>query len=188
MRIAIVDNYDSFTHNLFHIIEAYCENCVVMRNDKVDWDVLEHCDRIVFSPGPGVASETKIMGKILNKYAEKKPIFGVCLGMQYMALYFGAQIYNLSHPMHGVPRKTMLSNFTEVLYRDVPEIFDSARYHSWAVSKENFPSCLAITATDEDDVIMSIRHKWLDLCGVQFHPESVMTEFGKQMIKNWVQS
>ena len=188
MRIAIIDNYDSFTYNLSHIVEQYCSECVVMRNNQVDWQILDNCDRIIFSPGPGLPSEVKIMGEILDQYAGKKAILGVCLGMQYIAEYYGAKIYNLSNIIHGVPENTIITDSTENIYKDLPVNFESGRYHSWAVARDHFPTCLTITATDENNVIMSIRHNTLDLCGVQFHPESIMTKHGKIILKNWILS
>ncbi|WP_282014309.1 anthranilate synthase component II [Marinifilum flexuosum] len=186
MRIAIIDNYDSFTYNLFHIVEQYCDNCIVMRNNHVDWEELDTCDRIIFSPGPGLPSEVKVMGEILNKYAGQKAILGVCLGMQYIAEYYGASIYNLPEIIHGIPKVTLVTEPSEILFKNLPDTFNSGRYHSWAVSREQFPNCLSITSTDENEVIMSIRHKELDLCGVQFHPESIMTERGNLILKNWI--
>ncbi|NOU60764.1 anthranilate synthase component II [Marinifilum caeruleilacunae] len=186
MRIAIIDNYDSFTYNLSHIVEQYCDECIVMRNDKLDWEELKTCDKIIFSPGPGLPSEVKVMGEILNRYAGKKAILGVCLGMQYIAEYYGAKIFNLPDIVHGVPKTTLIVESSEVLFKNISERFLSGRYHSWAVSRKNFPNSLLITSTDEEDVIMSIRHKELDLCGVQFHPESIMTENGNLMLKNWI--
>lgn len=186
MRIGIIDNYDSFTYNLFHIVEQYCDECVVMRNNQVNWQILDTCDRIIFSPGPGLPSEVKVMGEIIEKYAGQKPILGVCLGMQYIAEYYGAIIYNLPEIVHGIPKTTFITDFSEILFKGLPNTFSSGRYHSWAVSRKQFPNCLNITSTDENDVIMSIRHKELDLCGVQFHPESIMTEGGNLIILNWI--
>ena len=186
MRIVIIDNYDSFTYNLSHIVEQYWNECVVMRNDQIDWEELHSCDRIIFSPGPGLPSKVKVMGKVLDEYAGKKPILGVCLGMQYIAEYYGAQIYNMAEVVHGMPKATFITDISEVLYKGISHKFNSARYHSWAISRDNFPTCLTVTSIDENQVIMSIRHKKLDLCGVQFHPESIMTEHGSMMLKNWI--
>jgi anthranilate synthase component 2 len=188
MRIAIIDNYDSFTYNLSHIVEQYCDECIVMRNNQVNWEELATCDRIIFSPGPGLPSEVEVMGKILDQYAGKKAILGVCLGMQYIAEYYGAHIYNLPEIIHGIPKPTLITDSCESMFKGISRQFESGRYHSWAVSKESFPACFIITSIDKNDVIMSIRHKELDLCGVQFHPESIMTESGNLMLKNWILS
>lgn len=188
MRVTIIDNYDSFTYNLAHIIEQHCNECIVMRNDSVNWEMLDRADRIVFSPGPGLPSEVKVMGEIINRYREMKPILGVCLGMQYIAEHFGASIYNLDDIVHGIPKKTIVADATEALFREIPVNFNSGRYHSWAVSRKSFPECLQITSIDVNNVIMSIRHKELNICGVQFHPESIMTKYGNKIVENWIKS
>ncbi len=186
MHIAIIDNFDSFTYNLVHIVEQHCKTCSVMRNNNVDWKTLDIADKIIFSPGPGVPSDVPVMGEILNRYANIKPIFGVCLGMQYIGEYFGAQLMNLTEIMHGVPKATMITDSAELIFQHIPTPFNSGRYHSWAIDHQNFPSDLVITAVDHREVIMAIRHKTLDVCGVQFHPESVLTQYGTQLLKNWV--
>ena len=186
MRIVIIDNYDSFTYNLVHIVEQFCEQVIVMRNDDIDWKQITKCDKLIFSPGPGLPREVKVMGEILDQYANSKPILGVCLGMQYIGEYFGAELINLKEIVHGAPKTTLIADDNELLFKNIPSQFDSGRYHSWALSKNNFPECLRITARDEQDVIMAIRHKKFDLCGVQFHPESIMTQYGKEILKNWI--
>ncbi len=186
MHIAIIDNFDSFTYNLVHIVEQYCQTCTVMRNNNIDWKALDNCDKIIFSPGPGIPSEVKVMGTILDKYAGKKSIFGVCLGMQYIGEYFGAELVNLTEIVHGVPKPTIVTDSRELLFQNIPATFNSGRYHSWAISNHSFPDNLQITAIDNKDIIMAIRHKELDICGVQFHPESVLTEYGTLLLKNWV--
>ncbi|PKQ69486.1 aminodeoxychorismate/anthranilate synthase component II [Labilibaculum manganireducens] len=186
MRIVIIDNYDSFTYNLVHIVEQFCEQVIVMRNDQINWKQIKNCDKLIFSPGPGLPKEVKVMGEILDQYANSKPILGVCLGMQYIGEYFGAELINLKEIVHGVPKTTLIADDNELLFKNIPSKFDSGRYHSWALSKNNFPECLRITARDEQDVIMAIRHKKLNLCGVQFHPESIMTQYGKEILKNWI--
>jgi anthranilate synthase component 2 len=186
MRIVIIDNYDSFTYNLVHIVEQFCEQVIVMRNDQINWEQIEKSDKLIFSPGPGLPSEVKAMGEIMDRYAKTKAILGVCLGMQYIGEYFGAELINLKEIVHGVPKATLITDRSELIFKNIPSHFNSGRYHSWALSGNNFPECLNITATDEQDVIMSIRHKEFDLCGVQFHPESIMTEYGKLILKNWI--
>ncbi|WP_372755349.1 aminodeoxychorismate/anthranilate synthase component II [Labilibaculum sp.] len=188
MRIVIIDNYDSFTYNLVHIVEQFCEQVIVMRNKQIDWQELESCDKIIFSPGPGIPSEVKAMGEIMDKYAERKPILGVCLGMQFICEYYGANLENLKEIVHGVPKTTLLCNEKDPIFTDVAREFESGRYHSWGISRDQFPECLHITATDQDNVIMAIRHKEFDLCGLQFHPESILTQYGKVILKNWILS
>lgn len=186
MRIVIIDNYDSFTYNLVHIVEQFCEQVIVMRNDQIIWEQIENCDKLIFSPGPGLPSEVNAMGEIMRQFATTKPILGVCLGMQYIGEYFGAELINLKEIVHGIPKKTIITDKNESIFNNLPTQFNSGRYHSWAISRSNFPTCLHITATDEQDVIMAIRHKEYDLCGLQFHPESIMTEHGKDILKNWI--
>lgn len=185
MRIVIIDNYDSFTYNLVHIVEQFCEHVIVMRNDQLNWEQIEACDKLIFSPGPGLPSEVNAMREIMDRYACKKPILGVCLGMQFIAEYFGAKLINLKEVIHGIPKKTLITDSHELIFKNIHYQFNSGRYHSWAISKNNFPDCLRITAIDEQDVIMAIRHKEFNLCGVQFHPESIMTQYGKEILKNW---
>lgn len=186
MKIVVIDNFDSFTYNLVHIVEQYCCDIKVMRNNEIDWMILEKCDKIIFSPGPGLPKESEAMGEILDQYSGRKPILGVCLGMQYIGEYFGAELINLPEIVHGVPKKTMISSPIDPIFKGIPSGFESGRYHSWALSQNNFPECIRITATDEQNTIMAIRHKNLDLCGVQFHPESIMTQYGKNILSNWI--
>jgi len=188
MRIAIIDNYDSFTYNLVHIVEQFCDEIITMRNDKIDWQQIKHSDKIIFSPGPGLPSEVKVMGEIMKRHSKDKAIFGVCLGMQFIGEYYGAKLINMEEVVHGVPKETLVVDKNEIIFSTIPSNFKSGRYHSWAVSRNNFPNSLSITATDDSNCIMAIRHKELDICGVQFHPESIMTENGKKIIQNWILS
>ena len=186
MKIFIVDNYDSFTFNLVHIIEQYASEVVIKRNDEIDIVDISEFDKIVFSPGPGIPSEVQIMHKILDKYKKSKSILGVCLGHQSIAEYFGATLINLPEVNHGREFNTkIIAN--DSIFNDVPNTFKSGRYHSWIVNNQNFPKELEITSIDSDtNNIMSVRHKKYATKGVQFHPESIMTPSGKTMLKNWI--
>ena len=187
MKIVIVDNYDSFTYNLVHIVEQYCEKVDVMRNDTIDWVKLEDCDTMIFSPGPGLPMEVEAMKLIMDQYHKSKPIFGVCLGMQFIGEYFGAQLINMNHIIHGIPKETLVTDPSEILFQQIPSSFQSGRYHSWLLSNKELPDCIKVTAIDKSEkLIMAIRHRKYNLCGVQFHPESIMTEHGNQMIQNWI--
>ncbi len=188
MYIVIIDNFDSFTYNLVHIVEQYCQKYTVMRNNNINWQQLDACDKIIFSPGPGIPSEVEVMGTILNKYASTKSIFGVCLGMQYICEYFGAELINLKEIVHGIPKTTIVVDNSTLLFQNISSPFQSGRYHSWAVSPNNFPDCLKITAIDKEHTIMAIQHSELNICGVQFHPESILTEQGELLIKNWIEN
>lgn len=185
MKVIIIDNFDSFTYNLSHIVEPFVDELVVVRSDKVDTKQINEFDRIILSPGPGLPSEIPVLNEILNTYFEKKPILGVCLGMQAIVEFFGGNIYNLPFVLHGVNKSTFVSDSSEILFKDLPKEFKTGRYHSWAICQDNLPDCLKITAIDKENIAMALSHKTLNIKGVQFHPESVLTEFGKEIIKNW---
>ncbi len=187
MKILILDNYDSFTYNLVHYVEQECGATVdVYRNDKIELAAVEAYDKILLSPGPGLPSESGILMDLIKTYAPTKDIFGVCLGLQAIAEAFGGSLYNLDRVMHGVATKTVLTAETDPLFNGLPPDFLAGRYHSWAVSPENLPADLVVTAYDTDGTIMAARHKTFKLRGVQFHPESVLTEHGHLMIRNWL--
>lgn len=185
MKIFILDNYDSFTFNLVHIIKQFAPNVIVKRNDVVNMNEINTCDKIVFSPGPGLPSEVEVMNKIIRQFRQSKPILGVCLGHQAIAEYFGAKLINMKDVNHGREIPTQIIN-QDYLFRDVPEKFTSGRYHSWVIDQKTFPDELIITSVDFNNYIMSLKHKTFDIRGVQFHPESVMTEYGTQILKNWI--
>lgn len=185
MKIYVIDNYDSFTFNLVHYVEMYCEELKVVRNDMVNVKDIEYFDKILLSPGPGLPSEVPVLNEVLKKYAGKKSILGVCLGMQAIAEFYGGELYNLPNIIHGVPSNTVVIK-DDYIFKGIHENFNSGRYHSWAVCKDSLPSNLDITAIDDDGVLMAIAHKNEDIRAVQFHPESIMTEFGHKIIENWV--
>lgn len=186
MRVFVIDNYDSFTFNLVHYLEKYCEEVRVVRNDELCIDDINEYDKILISPGPGLPSEVPALKKVLDVFAGVKPILGVCLGMQAIAEYYGGSIYNLDDILHGVPAETYVEDNADEFYRGIPATFFSGRYHSWAVSKEDFPEELVVTSIDKRGVLMGLRHKKYNIRAVQFHPESVMTEYGEKMIENWL--
>jgi len=186
MKIFVLDNYDSFTYNLVHLLEQFASSVEVLRNDSVNINKIQEFDKIVFSPGPGIPSDMKVMFDILNNYKKSKSILGVCLGHQAIAEYFGAKLLNMPEVNHGREFKTKIIH-SDYIFNKIPKEFNSGRYHSWIVSKNRFPKELEITSTDSiNNNIMSLKHKGLDISGVQFHPESIMTEFGSKMIENWV--
>ena len=185
MKIFILDNFDSFTFNLVHIIEQFSSKVIVKRNNEIKLSELKSFDKIVFSPGPGLPSEVRIMHEILDLYKAHKPILGVCLGHQSIAEYFGANLINLPEVNHGRELETLIIK-NDYIFKDIPNSFISGRYHSWIVDNINFPSELEITSVDaKTNNIMSIKHQHYDIKGVQFHPESVMTEHGITILKNW---
>lgn len=185
MKVLIVDNYDSFTYNLFHIVQACNVDVNVVRNDQLNFDSIEDYDKIILSPGPGLPSETKNMFRILEHFAEKKPMLGVCLGMQGMAEFFGAQLENQESVKHGVQEKVIIQTESK-LFNGVPRIFSAGLYHSWKVDAHTLPHHFIRTSYSENDVLMSMEHTTLPLFGVQFHPESILTEFGEQIMMNFL--
>ncbi|MDR1679387.1 MAG: aminodeoxychorismate/anthranilate synthase component II [Prevotellaceae bacterium] len=197
MKILIIDNYDSFTYNIVHLVKQLGYSDVeVHRNDKISLEEVGRFDKIILSPGPGVPSEAGILLDVIKKYAPAKSILGVCLGEQAIGEAFGAQLINLPDVYHGVSSEISIvaddyifdglggdgRNATHCVSTEITV----GRYHSWAVSDENLPDCLEITAVDENGMIMALRHREYDVRGVQFHPESVLTPKGEEMIKKWL--
>jgi len=186
-KILIIDNYDSFTYNLVHLVNEIGLQCEVWRNDKFKLDDVEDFSHIILSPGPGIPSEAGLLLDVIARYAPTKSIFGVCLGQQAIAEAFGGQLYNLSRPMHGIATPIKVTDANEKLFTGLPQSFKVGRYHSWVVDHKDLPDVLTVTAIDEqDNSIMALRHRQYDVRGVQFHPESVLTEYGRQMMQNWL--
>ena len=188
MKVLVIDNYDSFVYNLVHYLDELDCEVTVVRNDQFHLDDVEAFDKILLSPGPGIPNEAGLLKPLIKAYAGKKPIFGVCLGQQAIGEVFGGKIINLNKVFHGVATKATILNPDEPLFKDLDKEIEIGRYHSWVVSREGFPENLIITSVDENNQIMSLRHKEYNICGVQFHPESVLTPMGKKIIKNWIES
>lgn len=187
MKILVVDNYDSFTWNLVNILRKNKQHSFDVRlSDKIDPFEVKNYDKIIFSPGPDVPKQGDMMWQILEMYKSQKSILGICLGFQAIALYFGGSLVNLKNVVHGQTKKITLCDEKEKLFQNIPSPCVVGLYHSWAVSPENFPECLQITAISEEGRVMAASHKTFDVCGVQFHPESIMTPFGEKMIGNWL--
>ncbi len=185
MRVLIIDNNDSFTYNLKHYVEQFASFVIVYRVTEVELDCIEQFDKIILSPGPGLPNEHPFLKQVLARYYNQKPILGICLGQQAIAEFFNANLENLTSVKHGVT--SIVSHFNNCkLFVDIPKNFKIGHYHSWVVSKNNFPDELKITSKNEDGFITSIKHNDLDISAVQFHPESILTEHGLQLIKNWV--
>jgi len=186
-KILIIDNYDSFTYNLVHLVNEIGLQCEVWRNDQFAISDVDAYDKIILSPGPGIPSEAGLLLPVIEKYAPTKSIFGVCLGQQAIAEVFGGRLYNLSQPMHGIATPILVTDEQEKLFKGLPKSFKVGRYHSWVVDEKFIPEVLTVTAIDEaDNSAMALRHKHYDVRGVQFHPESILTEFGKEMMANWL--
>lgn len=188
MKILLIDNYDSFTYNLVQLLcEAGAVDLTVVKNDQIEMAAVSDFDAIVISPGPGLPVEAGITCELIRKYSGTKRILGVCLGMQAMAEVFGGILYQPGDILHG--EMAIVSPVEPVvpLFSGLGQKFEAGLYHSWAVEKETLPDCLHITAVDERGVIMGLTHLEFDICGVQFHPESIMTLMGRKLIENWLQ-
>ncbi len=186
-KILVFDNYDSFTYNLVHYIEEIVGYKVdVYRNDQIPLEDVEKYDKILLSPGPGVPKDAGILIPLIQKYGSTKSIMGVCLGHQAIAEAFGGSISNLSKVYHGVATPIIITTDTELLFKDIPKNINVGRYHSWVVNEEDLPECFTITSRDEEGKIMGVHHNEFDVRGVQFHPESILTEYGKKMMENWL--
>lgn len=185
MNVTIIDNYDSFTYNLLHLVRELGAEVSVVRNDQFQLQDLAAADKLLLSPGPGIPSEAGLLPDVIKTYAGRKPILGVCLGHQAIGEAFGATLTNLSDVVHGVatPCDIIADDY---LFHHLPRRITIGRYHSWVVSKDALPDCLEITA-ESDGQIMALRHRQLDVRGIQFHPESVLTPDGKTIISNWLQ-
>jgi anthranilate synthase component 2 len=185
MRILLLDNYDSFTWNLHHLLEPHAEVDVVL-NDAITVGEAARYDRIVLSPGPGLPAEAGIMPELLVKLMPTHPILGICLGMQAMVEAYGGTLFNQPKVQHGVSVKCIAEASLDPLFIGLAEPFDVGLYHSWAADPATLPPALRITARSEAGIIMAVRHTALNVCGVQFHPESVMTPMGTRIIRNWI--
>jgi anthranilate synthase component II len=187
MKILVFDNYDSFTYNLVHLVEKITNIQVdVFRNDEISLEDINQYDKIILSPGPGIPSEAGLLLPLIKKYAATKSILGVCLGHQAIGEAFGGTLTNLDTVYHGVATPIKILNKQAQVLNNLGDEIIVGRYHSWIVSDENFPTELEVTARDENDYIMALQHKTYDLQGVQFHPESVLTPNGEQILKNWL--
>lgn len=186
MKIVIIDNYDSFTYNLSHLVKELGADVTVLRNDTFQLSQLEAFDKIILSPGPGIPSEAGLLMDVIRTYAGRKPMLGVCLGHQAIGEVFGAKLTNLAEVYHGVQTEgTQLGN--DPIFAGLPSRIAMGRYHSWVVSREGWPDCLEVTALSDDGQVMALRHKQYDIHGIQFHPESVLTPQGRIIIKNWIE-
>jgi len=188
-KILIIDNYDSFTYNLVQIVEENFEGTFdVRKNDEVTLEEVDVYDGIILSPGPGIPDEAGLLKQIIETYGPAKKIFGVCLGLQAIGEVYGSKLKNLDKVYHGVKTKMHVTGEKDVIFKDLPEEFEAGRYHSWIVDRNDLPDELEVTCVDNDNEIMALRHIKYDVRGVQFHPESILTDFGEQMIINFLKS
>lgn len=185
IKTVIIDNYDSFTYNLSHLLKELGASVTVVRNDKFRIEDLEQFDKIVLSPGPGIPSEAGLMPQVIKTYAGRKPILGICLGHQAIGEAFGARLLNIGNVVHGVSTPAHIT-VQDYLFKGLPNDIEVGRYHSWVVDDKELPQCLEVTSRSDDGYIMSLRHREFDIRGIQFHPESVLTPQGKTIINNWL--
>lgn len=188
MKILVLDNYDSFTYNLVHILRALGHQPTIYRNDKIGIEEVGHYDKILLSPGPGIPDEAGIMKSVIKEYAPSKSILGICLGHQGIAEVFGASLFNIPKVLHGVTSTTTVVDESDYLFKRLEKSFQATHYHSWAVIPASIPSTLKVTAVNDDELIMGLRHTQYDVRGLQFHPESIMTPTGPAMIENWLKN
>ena len=185
MKTVIIDNYDSFTYNLAHLVKELGAEVDVLRNDKFELEELEKYDKIILSPGPGIPEEAGLLLEVIRTYAGRKPILGVCLGEQAIGQAFGGKLTNLSEVFHGIQTNVKIKN-KDYIFSGLPTEIPVGRYHSWVVDTEGFPEELVITAISSEGQIMALKHREYDVHGIQFNPESVLTPDGKQIVGNWL--
>ncbi len=186
-KVIVIDNYDSFTYNLVHILRelGLKDDLRIVRNDQFELDEISDYDHILLSPGPGLPSEAGLMPEVIQRYAPTKNMLGVCLGHQGIGEAFGSELFNLPQVYHGVVTQVEVIQEDEI-FKDIPKAFEACRYHSWVIEKESLGEDLEVTSVAENGNIMSVRHKEYSVRGVQFHPESIMTKHGEKMIQNWL--
>ena len=186
-KVLVLDNYDSFTYNLVHYVESLQNYKVaVFRNDEITLEEVDNYNTIILSPGPGLPKDAGILKEIIETYSSTKKILGVCLGMQAIGEVFGGKLKNLNKVFHGVATPIKVLDKNDFLFKNLPQQINVGRYHSWVIENENFPEDLKITSIEENGQIMSLKHKHHNLYGVQFHPESILTSHGKEMIANFL--
>ncbi|MHC8948529.1 anthranilate synthase component II [Sphingobacterium hungaricum] len=187
-KVLVIDNYDSFTYNLVHLLQELNADYEVWRNDKFELEDVDAYHKILLSPGPGIPEEAGLLMPLIKRYSDTKSILGICLGQQAIAEVFGGSLFNMEKPLHGVATDIVITDNSEKLFQNFPKESKIGRYHSWAVEKSTLPETLKITALDADGTIMALSHKTLDVKGMQFHPESILTENGKILIENWLKT
>jgi anthranilate synthase component 2 len=186
MKLLVLDNYDSFTYNLVQLIEKTSDiKYEVYKNDRISLEKVNEFEKILLSPGPGIPRNAGIMNDLIQMYASTKSILGVCLGLQAIGEVFGAKLINLETVYHGIATEINLVA-ADILFENCPKRFTAGRYHSWAIDYQSITKDLIVTALDDEQCVMALRHKEYDVKGVQFHPESILTEYGEQIIRNWI--
>ena len=188
MKILVLDNYDSFTYNLVHIIRELKYPLDIFRNDKITLEEVQKYDKVLLSPGPGIPDEAGIMKQVIKEYGPSKSILGICLGHQGIGEVYGAKLFNIPKVLHGVTSMVKVTDSTDYLFKGVETPFQATHYHSWAVLPDSITPELSVTATNDEGLVMALSHVRNDVKGVQFHPESIMTPEGPKMIANWLKN
>jgi len=188
MKILVLDNYDSFTYNLVHIIRELGYAMDIFRNDKIAVEDVKKYDKVLLSPGPGIPDEAGIMKSVIQEYGPSKSILGICLGHQGIGEVYGAKLFNIPKVLHGVTSVTEVKDKDEYLFKGVPQTFQATHYHSWAIVPETITPDLKVTAVNNEGLVMGLKHLKYDVKGLQFHPESIMTPQGPKMIANWLKN
>ena len=187
-KILLIDNFDSFTHNIEHLVTKLGFEVETLRNNEFSIDFIKNFKKIIISPGPGLPNEANQIIEIIQKYHQNTSILGICLGHQAIAMAFNGNLKNLSKVYHGVSSEITILDNEEILYKNLPKSIEVARYHSWAIDENNIGEGLEVTSVSEDGTIMSIKHKLYDVRGIQFHPESILTPMGEEIMKNWLEN
>ncbi len=187
-KVVIIDNYDSFTYNLMHYLEKLHAQVTVFRNDEFELEEIADFEKILLSPGPGLPNQAGLLKEVIQKYAPSKSILGICLGHQAIGEVFGSKLININEVYHGIEAQTNVVVDDETLFKDLPKQFQVGRYHSWMVDSNELSTDLEITSIDINGQIMSLRHRIFDVKGIQFHPESILTPNGLQILANWLSS
>lgn len=188
MKVLLIDNHDSFTYNIAHIVRAYkVTKLEIIKSDELRLPVINDFDKIIFSPGPDLPYKGNIMEQVLELYQSKKSILGICLGLQAVVLFYGGQLQKLEEVVHGMAKQIKRTGAESLVLRDIPLSFVAGFYHSWVADSEKMPSCLELTCHSAEGRVMGVRHREYDIEAVQFHPESVMTDLGVKMIGNWLE-
>ena len=185
MKVLIVDNFDSFTYNLHHYVREFVEDCIVLRSDQISEFDIKNYDKIILSPGPSLPSDHPVIFDVLKRFFKTKSILGICLGHQAIVEFFDGKLESLQDVKHGIYSENQIIE-NDSIFQGIPKEFKIAHYHSWVAEKDSLPNCLLITSENKDGLIMSVSHKKYDIKGIQFHPESVLTDNGKLIIKNWL--
>jgi anthranilate synthase component II len=188
MKILVLDNYDSFTYNLVHIIRELGFSMDIFRNDKIKLEAVKNYDKVLLSPGPGIPDEAGIMKAVVKEYGPSKSILGICLGHQGIGEVYGAKLFNIPKVLHGVTSEAEVRDEGEYLFKNVPKRFQATHYHSWAIVPESITGDLKVTAVNNEGLVMGLTHVRYDVKGLQFHPESIMTPEGPKMIANWLKN